>query len=171
MQLQPPPLQETGDACAPLRQRGRIVMEQREIIDVAQIRRAQHFRDEMVASVEIEIGEDLAGEVADREAAPPLEGREQVLAGEMQIDRLLRVGAINDQIHQPQHAFASDAVAEFGLQAVMIDGREIAEDVAAQHERLAIAIVLISCDRFVRASACAFRRSRPPFLIEVGHPF
>ena len=51
-------------------------MEQREVIDIAQIRCPQNLGTEMVERIEIEVGEKLTRQVADREAAPALERRE-----------------------------------------------------------------------------------------------
>jgi len=47
-------------------------VEQRKVVDVTQVRRAQHFRAKMVQTVEINVGKKLAGQVADRQAAPTL---------------------------------------------------------------------------------------------------
>ena len=57
-------------------------------------------RYEVIEALEIQVGEELAGQVADRQAAAALEWREQVVALEVQVDRLLWVGAIDDQVEQ-----------------------------------------------------------------------
>lgn len=67
MQLQPAAFEEPGDARAPFGQHARIIMEKRKVIDIAQVRRAEDFGAEMIERVEIEIGEELARKVADRQ--------------------------------------------------------------------------------------------------------
>jgi hypothetical protein len=62
--------QEIGDSVPPIRQHRRIVMEQREIVDVANVRRLQHFGAEMIERIEVKVRQELAGEVADRQPAP-----------------------------------------------------------------------------------------------------
>jgi hypothetical protein len=52
----------------------------------------------VIEAVEIEVGEELAGQVADRQAAAALEWREQIVAIEIEVDRLLRVRGIDDEI-------------------------------------------------------------------------
>ena len=55
----------------------------------------------MVEAVKIEVGEELAREIADRQAAAALEWREQIVAGEVQLNRFLGIGAVHDRVHQP----------------------------------------------------------------------
>ena len=69
VQRKPPPRQPRRDALTPIRQHRRIVVEQSEIVYVTQIGRAQHLGDEMIQAVEEQIGEELAGQVADGQAA------------------------------------------------------------------------------------------------------
>jgi hypothetical protein len=46
----------------------RLIVEQREIVDVAHVLRAQHLAHPMVEPVEVQVGEELAREVADRQS-------------------------------------------------------------------------------------------------------
>jgi hypothetical protein len=58
MQRQAPAAKTDRDPTAPILENRRIVMEQREIVDVAQIPRwAQNFGAEVVETIEIDIGE------------------------------------------------------------------------------------------------------------------
>ena len=91
VQLQPPPHQKGFNPIAPFRQLLGAVGEQREVINIAQIRRTQFLGAEMIQRIEKDIRELLAGEIADRQAAAPLKRGEQIIAGEMQIYRLLRI--------------------------------------------------------------------------------
>ena len=69
-----PTLQIPLDPSVPLRELARIVVEEREILHVANVSlRPQHLFAEVVEAVEVEVGEELAGEVADG-ATPLLEG-------------------------------------------------------------------------------------------------
>jgi hypothetical protein len=66
-------------------------VKQGEIVNVPDIRRLQHFGDEMVESIKIEVCCELTGEVADRKTTPAGVGLEEVVAGKLQVDRLLGV--------------------------------------------------------------------------------
>ena len=67
---QTPPAQKRGNPRAPRFQRFNIVREQRKIIHVTHIGRAQHFGCKMIQRIQMHIGEKLAGEIADGQAAP-----------------------------------------------------------------------------------------------------
>ena len=96
MQLQPPADEIVLDPPPPFGQHRGIVVEQREIVDVAHIGGAQDLGDEMIEAVEVEVGEELARQIADRQTAAALERREQVVAVEIEIDGFLPVRAIDD---------------------------------------------------------------------------
>jgi hypothetical protein len=68
MQPQAAALQIACDSTPPLSQQRRIVMKQGEVVHIPHIRRAQHLCDEVIEAVEIEIGEELAGEIPNRQA-------------------------------------------------------------------------------------------------------
>jgi hypothetical protein len=58
-----------------------VVGQQHHVVHVAQIGRgAQNFLDAVVQLVQVQIGEELAGEVADRDAATALQRGEQLVA-------------------------------------------------------------------------------------------
>jgi RNA-directed DNA polymerase len=46
-----------------------LVVEQSEVIHMAQVGRAQYFGDEMIEAIEIKVREELAGQVADRQTS------------------------------------------------------------------------------------------------------
>ncbi len=120
-------------------------MEECEVVDKSDIPLgAQHFPAVVIESVQIDIGEELAGEVADRDAASSLERRKQVIAGIIKVDRLLRVGRINDYVNQIQGPLAGDPPSDVTLQDLVIDRRKIPEDVTAQHVAEPVAILLIA---------------------------
>ena len=77
-------------------------MEEHEVIHVAQIGCPQYFGHEVIETIEIKVGEELASQVADRQTATAPEGCKEVVAVEVEIDRLLRVGSINNHIEQCQ---------------------------------------------------------------------
>ncbi len=63
-------MQAFDELRAPSPQRGLVVGEEEEIIDVAQIARAAQFAlDEVVERIEVDVGPELAGEVTDWQAA------------------------------------------------------------------------------------------------------
>ena len=49
-----------SSAVTPRREPRRVVVEQREVVDVAQIGRAEHLGDEVIEAVEVDVGEELA---------------------------------------------------------------------------------------------------------------
>ena len=153
MQLQSATFEQPCDPALPLGQHARIVMEQRKVIDIAQVRRAQDFGAEMIERVEIEIGEELAREIADRQAAPARERRKQVIAGKVQFDRLLRVRGVNDPVEEVEGRHARDAAAQVALQYAVIDRREVPEHVAAQDMGIKVPVPLIGLNGAVRAFA------------------
>lgn len=86
-----------------------VVVEEHEIVDVADIALdAQFFFHEVVERREVEVGEELAGEVAHRQAFAAGGNGEQVVAGEIIGDRLLRVGVVDDQVDKGEGAGAFD---------------------------------------------------------------
>ena len=100
----------------------------------------------MIQPVEIKVGEELAGQIAERQAAPALQRREQIIAGIVDMHRLLRIRAVDDRVDQPERALASDAAAEVLLEDRVVDRREVAEDVAAQDVGRAVAEALVAGD-------------------------
>ena len=131
-------------------------MEEREIVHVAQIAlRSQDLLAEVVQAVEVDVGEELAGQVADGQAAPALERGEQVVARKVERHRLLGVGAVDDPVRQRQGAGADDAPAQVALEDFMVDGGEVAVDVAAQDMAETVAEPLVAGDGPVRALAGA----------------
>src|SRR5581483_9645156 len=78
-------------------------VEEDEIVDVANIAwRPQHFLDEMIETVEVDVGEELACLIAQRQPAPPFQWTEQVVIRKPMLHLLLRVGVIDDQVDKPQ---------------------------------------------------------------------
>ena len=117
MELQPPALQIGANPLAPLFKSRGVVMEQRKVVDVAQVSaRPQYLLAEVIEPVEIDVGEKLTGQVADGKPPAALEWCQQVVAGIEDVDRLLRVGAFNDPVHQDQRAFAGDAAAQIAFE-------------------------------------------------------
>ena len=74
MKLEPPASEISLDPQSPIDQDRGIVVEQREVVDVADIGRLQHLGHEVIEAVEVEIGEELAGQIADRQPAAAPEG-------------------------------------------------------------------------------------------------
>ncbi len=153
VKLQSPAGEISLDPQSPIHQVRGVVGEQREVVNVADVRRPQNLGHEMIEAVEIEIGEELAGQIADRQTAAAPERLEQIVALEMQIHRLLRVRAIDNQVQQGKRRRATDAAAEVRFQHRVVDRREIAIDVAAQNTGVAVAIELKGVDRAVRSLA------------------
>ncbi len=80
VKLETLPFEIALDPPAPVRQHGWIVMEQGEVVHIAHVGRAQNFRHEMIEAVEIEVGEELARQISNRQSATALKWREQIVA-------------------------------------------------------------------------------------------
>ena len=66
--------EEPGDAVPPVREAFGVVVEEREVVDVAQVAlRPQDLLAEVVQAVEVHVGEEPAGQVADGQATRALE--------------------------------------------------------------------------------------------------
>ena len=125
MQAEPPPLQECADPSSPFFELFAVVVKQREIVDVAQVAlRAKNFLAEVIQSIEIEVGEELAGQVADGQAAAAFQRCQEIVAGEQQVDRLLRVGAVDDTVGKVQRPFAGDTATEIGFENLVVGSSE-----------------------------------------------
>ena len=113
MQPEPPFFKEHADPSPPLLELFAVVVKQSEVINIAQVTFcAENLLAEVVQTVEIDVGEELAGQVADGQAPASLKGRQQVIAREEMMDRLLRIGTVDDPVGEVQRAFAGDASAE-----------------------------------------------------------
>ena len=83
------PFEVAGDPSPPFVQPLGLVVKQHEIVHVAHIAlRPQDILAEMIEAVQIDIGEELAGQVSDGEAPPTLPRREQVVARVVDRNRL-----------------------------------------------------------------------------------
>ena len=69
----------------------------------------------------------------------------------MEVDGLLGVGAIDDQVGQGEGALAGEAPPQVALQDGVVDGGEVAVDVAAQDVPEAVAELLVAGHRSVGA--------------------
>ena len=75
----------------------------------------------MIEGVEVEIGEKLAGEIADGQASGSLQGGEQGVAGEG-VESGAKAGAIGeDAVEEPEGAGAGDAFGELAPQVGEIE--------------------------------------------------
>ena len=148
VKAQPPAFEILGDALSPRLKLLPAVVKQRKVIHVAQVPlRPQYFLAEVVQAVQIQIGEELAGQVANWQAAPTFERGEQIVAGIVKIHRLLRIGTIDDAVRQPQRALTGDSTAQIRLENLMIDGWKVAVDVATQHPPIAVAEPFVTHNR------------------------
>src|SRR5262249_42883856 len=87
--LEPQGLQEMLDLPLDLVEPLLVVGEDEKVIDVADVAQSQALGDEVVQGIEVDVGEELAGLVAQRQSSPPLRRREQVVAGEPHQRRVL----------------------------------------------------------------------------------
>jgi hypothetical protein len=67
----------------------------------------------MIEAIKIDVCEELAGQIADRQPTAALERRKEIVAVEIEINRLLRIRAIDDRIQKRERRRANDAAADF----------------------------------------------------------
>lgn len=83
------------DAMARVRQRRPVVAEQGEIVDITNVSlHTKPILHEVIQAIQIHVCEEVAREVADGQAPPPLVGREEVVATEVSQGRRLLVAGI-----------------------------------------------------------------------------
>jgi hypothetical protein len=130
-------------------------VEQCEVVHVTQVRRLQDVLDVVIEAIEVDLREELAREVADRQAAASLERREEIVTREVVVHRLLGVRAVHDRVDEPKRRRADAPPAEVVFQDLVIDRREVAVDVASQHVAMAVPELLIAGHR---AGGCPWPR-------------
>ena len=82
---QPQSSQPLDDRRLPRPQRALVVAEQGEVVDVAEIGAAAEFaRHELIEGMQVAVGPELRGEIADRQPPRPADGK-QVVAGKAHI--------------------------------------------------------------------------------------
>jgi hypothetical protein len=87
----------------------------------------------MIESVEINIREKLAGQIANWQAAPALRRREKIVVGEVPIELDLRVAAVDNLVDQPQSFGVRDDAANELFQNLVIDAGKILAQVNFQN--------------------------------------
>ena len=132
MDAEPQLFEESADLVADLVQPPLVVGEDQEVVDVADIAQPQPVGDEVVQRVEVDIGEELAGLVAQRQSPAPLGGREQVVAGEPHQHRLLRIAVVDDEPDQLEHMRVLDLASDQPFEDLMVDGGEEFPDIGLQ---------------------------------------
>ena len=109
-----------------------VVGEDQEVIDVTDVAQPEPVGDEVVERVEVDVGEELAGLVAQRQAPAPLGGREQVVAGEPHQHRVLGIAVVDDPVHQPEDVRVLDLAGDQALEDRVVDRREELADIGLQ---------------------------------------
>lgn len=109
-------------------------MQEHKIVHEANVKAAmQCFFHEMIEGIQINVGEELAGQIADGQAAPALKRQEQIIAGEIPVGFCLRIAAVNDFVNQPQGFTVGDHPANFALENLVVDAGEVLAQVAFQN--------------------------------------
>lgn len=110
-----------------------VVAENDEIVTVADIgTAAQCLFDEVIEAVEIDIGEELAGEVADGKALATGRGREQIIAREIVQYLWLEIAGVDNLPHEPAGTPVPDRSAEDHTQDVMVDAGKVLRNVSLE---------------------------------------
>src|SRR5262249_52382783 len=110
-----------------------VIAKDDEIVAVADVgMTAQRLFGKVVEAVEIDIGEELAGEVPNGQALTAACGREQIVAGEIVQYLWLGIAGIDDLPHEPAGTPVADRSAEDGKQEVMVDAGEVLRDVGLE---------------------------------------
>lgn len=126
-----------------------------KVVHISEIRRPQYFGAEMIERIEMNVGEPLAGEIADGQTSPALKRGEQIVSGIVNMDRLLRVRSVNDGVEKPQRPLATDASPQIPFQDGVVNRWKETIEIAPQNMRIAIAEALIDVDGAVSALADA----------------
>ena len=90
----------------------------------------------MVKAVQIDIGEKLTGQVADRDAAPPLKGREKIVSLIVSRNFFLRIAGINDEFYQPKSVPTFNFSGNTFQEDFVVDRGEIFADVRFQNKAI-----------------------------------
>lgn len=79
-----------------------IICKHNKVIYVAQVEFAPElFLYKVIEPVQVNVAKILAGQIAYGQAFMPLNGRKQIVAGEMSIDVYLRVAEIYETVDEP----------------------------------------------------------------------
>jgi hypothetical protein len=111
----------------------------------------------MIERIEVDVREELARLVADRDAATPFAGDEQVVAGEPVVNLFLRVAAVDDSADQPQHVGVLDLAGRPVLGDRVIHRREELLDVRLENVTVPAGEFLTAIDGGVRSLPLAAR--------------
>ena len=95
----------------------------------------------MGETVEVKVAKELAGEVAQGQAAPPFGCGEQIVARKQNVDGFLRIAAVDNHVQQCQSARAGEAATQVLFENGVVDGGEVAINIAAQHITITVAVV------------------------------
>jgi len=116
------------------------VVEHPEVVRVANVSpHSELFLDEVVQWIEEDVGEELAGQIANRQSSGAEEGKE-VVAGEESVRKLGAqdvLSAIEDRLHQGQRASTANHPAHGPEQQFVVDRGKEPNDVRAQAESVA----------------------------------
>ncbi|MFY9270867.1 MAG: hypothetical protein WAO55_14080 [Candidatus Manganitrophaceae bacterium] len=88
----------------------------------------------MVKITQINIGEELAGEVSNRDSSSPLERLEEIVLLKIIEDLVLRIAVVDNGLNQPEGVRTFDFPPYLFKKAFMIDGGKIFFDIAFQDE-------------------------------------
>lgn len=110
-----------------------VIAKQGEVVHVSEVVIATKlFFHKMIEGVEVDVGQKLAGQIADGKSFGSLYRGQQVIAGEIVENGFLRVAAVNDGIDQPQGIGAFNFAKHDGFEDRSINTRKIFTDIALQ---------------------------------------
>ena len=114
--------------------------EQGEVVDIAQVGAdAVETTHPVIKAIEMEIGEELAGEVADRQATGPLQGGEEGVTGES-VDGAGGFGAVGeDGAQEPKGGWAGDHLAQLAHQDLVINAGKVKTNIGGKHPAMGAA--------------------------------
>lgn len=87
----------------------------------------------MIVWIQIHIGEELAGKVANRQSFSPLQGSKHIIAREIKIGWLLQVAGVDDLFDQNKGLPATNGAADFCQQKLVVDAGKILSDIKLQN--------------------------------------
>jgi len=137
-----------------LRKLGFVIPEEEEVVHVAEIiARAKVIANEVIEGVEVDVGEELGGLIAEGEPARALVGSEEVIPREVVGESFLFAGMADDELGEGESVRAVDFFGDHSEEDFVIDRREVFSDVAFEDKGKASGGPAGATDGLVRTEA------------------
>ncbi len=149
MQFEPEPFEKSADLLPPVAQERFALPEEEEVIHVAEIAvNAQFLFHKVIEAIEIEVREKLRREAPDRNPPSEVEGREEIVAGEVAGSAFpVERRVIEYRIREAENPAIGDPPGDRPFQNRVVDGSEVPADIALQDIRKPSRVFLAPVER------------------------